>query len=278
MPCIDVQTADNGCREIEIVMPIDVSLVSGLPLFSGLDTPACEAILKHARAVRFAKSKVIFDQGEAAHSFHLLLHGHVRASKITPAGDQVIVRYVPSGEIFGVAQAIGLLEYPTTATAVEDSIVLSWPTDVWGQLSGRFPLLAVNTLRTVGGKLQEALDRMIDMSTQAVDQRIARALLRLSEQSGRKTVDGVSLDFSLSRRDIAELTGATIFTASRTLSYWEQQGWLDSTRQHIVICDLDAIRALASLDGAGQSDRMHVLSSAERGSKFRAKISTLGRT
>ena len=48
----------------------------------------------------------------------MLLHGHVRASKTTPTGEQVVVRYVAPGETFGVAMAIGLRAYPATATAV----------------------------------------------------------------------------------------------------------------------------------------------------------------
>jgi CRP/FNR family transcriptional regulator, nitrogen oxide reductase regulator len=38
-----------------------------------------------------------------------------------------VVRYVAPGETFGVAPAIGLKRYPATATAVDDSVALAWP-------------------------------------------------------------------------------------------------------------------------------------------------------
>lgn len=226
-------------------MSIDPSLVAHLPLFAGLDTNACETILRDAHSLRIARNKTAFEQGEEVHSFFLLLHGHIRAAKMTPAGEQVIVRYVSSGEIFGVAQAIGLMQYPATATAVEDSVVLSWPVTAWARLTAQYPLLAANTLKTVGGRLQEAHSRVVEMSTEQVEQRIAHALLRLADQSGRKNEHGIAIDFPLSRQDIAEMTGATIFTVSRTLSNWEQRGLIDSGRQRIVLREPDVLRALA---------------------------------
>ena len=73
-------------------MPIDRSLVANLPLFAGLDVAELDAILSEARTARYAKNAAVFEQGEDAHSFFVLLHGHVRASKMTSAGEQVVVR------------------------------------------------------------------------------------------------------------------------------------------------------------------------------------------
>jgi len=226
-------------------MSIDPSLVAHLPLFAGLDTTACETILRDAHSLHVVKGKPVFEQGAEVHAFFLLLHGHIRAAKMTPAGEQVIVRYVSSGEIFGVAQAIGLTHYPATATTVEDSVVLSWPVTAWARLTVQYPALAANTLKTVGGRLQEAHSRVVEMSTEQVEQRIAHALLRLADQSGRTSDHGIAIDFPLSRQDIAEMTGATIFTVSRTLSNWEQRGLIDSSRQRIVLRQPQTLRVLA---------------------------------
>jgi CRP/FNR family transcriptional regulator, nitrogen oxide reductase regulator len=145
------------------------------------------------------------------------------------------VRYVASGETFGVAMAIGLQRYPATATAVDDSVVLAWPSASWPRLVEKFPALATNTLHTVGGRLQETHTRVVEMSTQQVEQRIAHALLRLAKQSGRKVEHGVEIDFPISRQDIAQMTGTTLHTVSRILSSWEQRGLVESGRQRIVL-------------------------------------------
>ena len=228
-----------------MTMPIDRSLVANLPLFAGLEPAALDAILSEARTARYAKNAAVFEQGEDAHSFFVLLHGHVRASKMTPAGEQVVVRYVGPGETFGVAKAIGLTRYPATATAVDDSVVLVWPSPAWPRLVARHPALAANALQTVGGRLQETHTRVIEMSTQHVERRVAHALLRLAKQAGRKVEHGVEIDFPISRQDIAEMTGTTLHTVSRTLSAWEQRGLIESGRQRIVLRDPHKLFELA---------------------------------
>ena len=224
---------------------IDRSLVAHLPLFAGLSADELTEILREARSLRVPRNGAVFEQGEDAHSFFLLLHGHVRASKTTPTGDQIVVRYVVAGETFGIALAIGLTQYPATATAVDDSIVLAWPSAAWPRLVAKFPSIAANTLQTVGHRLQETHARVIEMSTQQVEQRIAHALLRLAKQAGRKLEHGIQIDFPISRQDIAQMTGTTLHTVSRILSGWEQLGLIESGRQRIVLLEPHKIVLLA---------------------------------
>ena len=92
------------------------------------------------------------------------------------------------------------------------------------------------------------------MSTQQVEQRIAHALLRLAKQSGRKVEHGVEIDFPISRQDIAQMTGTTLHTVSRTLSGWEQRGLIESSRQRIVLREPHKLMVLAE-ETPGESPR-----------------------
>jgi CRP/FNR family transcriptional regulator, nitrogen oxide reductase regulator len=224
---------------------VDRSLVADLPLFAGLAPADLDAILAEARSARYPKNSAVFEQGEDAHSFFVLLNGHVRATKMTPAGQQIVVRYVTPGETFGVAMAIGLAKYPATATAVDDSVVLAWPSAAWPRLVAQHPSLAATTLQTVGARLQETHMRVLEMSTEQVERRVAHALLRLAQQAGRKIERGVEIDFPISRQDIAEMTGTTLHTVSRILSGWEQQGLVEGGRQRIVLREPHRLFALA---------------------------------
>ena len=164
-----------------------------------------------------------------------------------------MVRYVTPGETFGVAMAIGLQRYPATATAVDDSVALAWPSATWPRLVSRFPALATNTLQTVGSRLQETHTRVVEMSTQQVEQRVANALLRLAKQAGHKVEHGVEIDFPISRQDIAQMTGTTLHTVSRILSGWESRGLIESGRQRIVLREPHKLFVLAE-EPPGASD------------------------
>ena len=227
-------------------MPVlDRALIANLPAFEGLTAEQQDDVLSEAQSVRYPKGADVFRQDEDAQSFYLLLHGHLRVYKVTPDGQQVVVRYIAPGEMFGVAMALGRSSYPATAAAVVDSVALVWPTAVWPRLSGKYPALLANTLRTVGSRLQDAHTRVVEMSTEQVERRIAHALLRLAQQSGRKVETGIQIDFPISRQDVAEMTGATLHTVSRVLSAWEERGLVESGRQRITLCDPHRIFMLA---------------------------------
>jgi len=215
--------------------PLDRSIVANVPVFAGLGGRDLDVILRDARSVRYPKDTSVFEQGAVAHSFFVLLHGHLRVEKTTAQGQQIVVRYVSAGELFGVAQAMGLKEYPATAIAVVDSVALSWPSKAWPQLIAEFPALATGALQTVGSRLQDTHARVLEMSSEQVEQRVAHALLRLAKQAGRKVDQGVEIDFPISRQDVAEMTGTTLHTVSRILSAWEQQGLVEGGRQRIVL-------------------------------------------
>jgi CRP/FNR family transcriptional regulator, nitrogen oxide reductase regulator len=90
-------------------------------------------------------------------------------------------------------------------------------------------------LQTLADRVSEFQDRIRELTTERVERRIARALLRLAQQTGRKVEDGVLVDLLITRQDIAEMTGTTIFTVSRTMSQWETQGIIKSGREKIII-------------------------------------------
>ena len=106
---------------------LDRSIVAEIAVFAGLGADDVDEILREARSVRYPKDTSVFEQGNEAHAFFVLLHGHLRVEKTTPAGQQIVVRYVLAGELFGVAQAMALKNYPATAVAAVDSVALSWP-------------------------------------------------------------------------------------------------------------------------------------------------------
>ncbi|HEX6959994.1 MAG TPA: Crp/Fnr family transcriptional regulator [Ferrovibrio sp.] len=224
---------------------LDPSLVAHLPLFRAFSREQLKDLLGGATSRRYAKGSNVFEQDAPAHSFFVLLDGRLRVVKITPDGQQVVVRYITPGEIFGIAMAIGRDSYPATATAVVDSVALAWPSPLWPQLVAKYPMLATSTMQTLGGRLQETQTRVVEMSTEEVERRVAHALLRLAQQSGKKVERGIEIDFPISRQDIAEMTGTTLHTVSRILSAWEDRGLVEGGRQRIVLKDAHRLFMLA---------------------------------
>jgi CRP-like cAMP-binding protein len=55
----------------------------------------------------------------------------------------------------------------------------------------------------------------------------------------------VLIGLPLSREDLGEMTGTTLYTVSRILSRWEHQGFLETGRQRVLIRQPHTLVAIA---------------------------------
>lgn len=225
---------------------LDVSLISGLPPFEGMAATDLKNLISTARSHRYSKGEYIFRQDEEAHSFYLLLDGHIRVVRITPDGEQIIARYISSGELFGIAKAIGRDTYPANAVAAVDCVALIWPDSIWQSTIESYPTFSTNTYKLLGNRLQETQERIVEMATERVEQRVANAIMKLVNQTGKRTDDGLLIDFPISRQDLSEMTGTTLHTVSRLMSAWEASGYIKSGRQKITVIEGHKLMLVAS--------------------------------
>jgi CRP-like cAMP-binding protein len=225
------------------------SLIAGLPLFADIETDALEQMLRSARLLRIAKDRVIFEQEADAENFYLLLKGYIRVMRSNSEGEQVIVRVISEGQLFGIAPALGRTTYPANAIAATDCTAIAWPSRRWAEIVERCPSFGTRAARTIDERLQEVHSRVMELSTERVEQRVARTLLRLIGQAGHPTKDGVEIGFPISRQQIAEMTGTTLHTVSRLISAWESQGIVRGTRQKVLVLDSQALWRIAENRG-----------------------------
>jgi CRP-like cAMP-binding protein len=215
--------------------PLDTRLLSKTDLFQDLVDSELEAVAGAGRLRRLEEDEFLYYQGDSATHLHVVLEGSLKLVQINPEGQQVLLRYARPGEAFAILAVLGGLPYPTSAQAVEASLVMAWDQQAMKDLMLRFSSIAMRALEVVIQHTVEFQDRIRELSTERVERRIARAVLRLARQSGRKIPEGVLIDLPVSRQDLAEMSGTTLFTVSRTLSQWESQGIIKSGREKIVI-------------------------------------------
>lgn len=224
---------------------MDRSVLRSIPLFAAMSDAELDRLTAQASARRVPQGESVFEQGDPASSFYLLLHGRLKVTQVTRDGQQIIVRVVHPGDLFGFTRALNRPDYPGTATAAVDSLVAAWPTESWDNFVEQNPHLAMNAIRTIGQRLDEAHTRIREMSTQEVERRVAHTVLRLVDQAGMPDQGGTRVDFPISRRDIAEMTGTTLHTVSRILSAWEAQGLVEGGRQKLMVRDIPGLTRLA---------------------------------
>ena len=77
-----------------------------------------------------------------------------------------------------------------------------------------------------------------------LESRIAKALLQLAQNSGRKHVDGLSVDLHLSQRELGNIAGCSRESVNKQLQIWHREGLIDLGKGLIVIRDLAALERL----------------------------------
>lgn len=222
-------------------------------LFQGLSDAELTAVARAGRHRQAKSDAFFFHQGEPATTLYVLTRGRVRLAQVTPEGQQLILRFIGPGNMFGGIAALGEKIYPAAAQAVDDCEALAWNGETMRRLMERYPRIALNALELLAERIQAVQDRYRELATERVERRIARALLRLVQQTGRRVEAGVLIDMPLSRHDLAEMTGTTLYTVSRTLSRWEGEGLVETGRQRVLIRNPHSLVAIAEDLPSGSS-------------------------
>jgi CRP-like cAMP-binding protein len=217
-------------------------------VFDGLTDSERERWLAGATTMTCKRSQTLVRQGDPARHFYLVESGFVKILQLTAEGAELIVRFVGPGEPFGGVVALGNAAYPVTAVVVQPSVVRSWTREVVRELLASTPQVRINIMREMATHMTDALTRVRELTTARVDQRLAQTLLRLSRQCGQPEHDGVLITQPLTRQELADLTGTTLYTVSRTLAKWESQGLLESRRRQLLLKSLKNLEAMALTD------------------------------
>jgi CRP-like cAMP-binding protein len=206
-------------------------------VFSNLSQEALADIAERFKAHEYQRGDILFLEGEPARVYFIVGEGQVKVFQSSADGFEVILHMLGPGELVGAFPTLGEGTYPASAQAFTDLVVYSISSEAFDDILKDHPIIAVNLLRFATRVLQASHEKLREMATERVEQRIARTLARLANQIGRQTEAGIIIDVPLTRQDLAEMTGTTLFTVSRTLKEWERQGILNVGREKVTITD-----------------------------------------
>jgi len=190
-----------------------------------------------------ARKEILFCEGDSCRNCYLVTKGCLKLSKLNTHGAEIIIRFVFPGEM---AAAIAVLKkevYPLTAQAVKPTKVIAWDKNDFRDLIYKYPDMGFNMLTKLFDRLENLQTRYLELSCEQVHNRIAQFMLYLIDHAGYKQGKTIYISIPLSRQNIADYIGASLFTVSRILSNWEKSGWLKSSYQKVTIMEPDALKS-----------------------------------
>jgi CRP/FNR family transcriptional regulator, nitrogen oxide reductase regulator len=219
------------------------ALLQHSPLFSDISPQDSREIVSAAHEQEYARRATIYLEGDPVRQIVLLTTGCAKIIQFGQNGSEVILRLNGPGEVVGTVGLCTQGRHCSMAQALNASTALVWDAAVFESMSQRFPVLRRNTTQILCKRLEELEERFREVSTEKVASRLSHQIVRLLNQVGRQVNGGVEI--SLSREELAQLTGTTLFTVSRLLSDWDQRGIVSTRREAVSVQNLRALVELS---------------------------------
>ena len=217
--------------------------VQRLDAFSDMPASDCISVVTTAQEKHYHRSFTVFSEEGPADLVVLLLSGCLKIVQRGTHEQDVILRLNGPGELAGgLVDARGAKSF-SSARTVQPCSALVWQATAFQAALDRFPILRRNVSLAIEKQLDELDIRFREISTEKVASRLSSLLTRLVRQVGR-SADG-AMEVALSRQELAQLTGTTLFTVSRLLCKWETQGFVSAPREAVLILDLPALQELS---------------------------------
>lgn len=214
---------------------LSTEMLANVDLFKNIAEDDLQKISQQALFISKSADQFYFLQGDKANNIYLLLKGNIKMVQSNSLGQQVVIRIIGPQTLFG-ALAMGESEiYPVSAQVMENSEAAYWTKTTIMQCVQQIPQLALNAMQIMAGHIHQMQERFQQVSTERVEKRLARTLLHLASTSGSPIPEGILIDIPLTRQELAEMTGTTLYTVSRILNQWEDKKFVICSREQVII-------------------------------------------
>jgi CRP/FNR family transcriptional regulator, cyclic AMP receptor protein len=175
-------------------------------LSSSLRGKLCQQLAQLPRT-HFQAGQHLYLMGNPAGSVFLVQSGLIKASVISPAGEELTLRMYKSGDILGELCLCGGGRRDT-AVALEASTVTEIPlASLLTQLK-RDPETALELASLACERLADAYEQIESLSWDTVLYRLVRTLLRLANDLGEASEGSTRLAHYIKQEELARLVGA----------------------------------------------------------------------
>jgi len=223
-----------------------LGLLGELALFAGLSEADMQAIGHATSMTHCVRGQLILSPDDPPDRIHILKKGRVRVYRTTPDGKQLTLDIHEKGTILGDMGLLGQDRIPEAyAEAIDDGVICTITPDELRKLIERYPIIGINIIRYLSGRLQAAERELEAMAYQRVDQRLARKLIDLGARFGIDSPRGTIIGARLTQQELAEMVGTTRETLAHTLGDFRRQGLLDTQKHQVVIRDAERLAEIA---------------------------------
>ena len=156
----------------------DFGIIRGLTIFSKVSAEKLEALLKGASPRSYPKGHLLFQQGDAADGFFVVLSGWVKLFRQTPRGDEAVIHILSRGECFAEAAVFLGGRYPASALVAEDARLIRISSQPFRQWIQSEPEIALGMLASLSARMHHLVNESEQLQTRSATERVADFILK----------------------------------------------------------------------------------------------------
>jgi len=220
-----------------------IAFLRNVPLFADLGNKDLATCIRDLSLKRYARSEIVFHQGDTSRELYVVAEGKVRIFKTSPSGEETSINIFGPRDVIGEFAVVDGQPRSATARAIQPCVLLAMVGDLFLQHMRTMPDLAQGMARLLVGKVRWTASYAEAIAQYDAAGRLLHTLLLYKEQFGEEIEAGKRyvLDLSLNQADLASLVGARREWVNRILQEWHRRGLVKHEAGTITILDLPAV-------------------------------------
>jgi CRP-like cAMP-binding protein len=214
-------------------------------LLEGVPTAALDQLAAHCRWRRFPAGQRVISRDAADQDVYLIVSGRVRVTSFSAAGRQVTFRDIPAGDWFGDFAAIDGRSRSADIVALDDALVASMEPAVFRYLLHAHPVVCDRMLHRLVTSVRELTERVFDLSTLGVQNRVHAEILRLAREAGVKA-NTARIDPAPKHAEIASQISTYREQVTRELSAMVKLGLVQRIGRALVVPDVARLEKIVA--------------------------------
>ena len=200
-----------------------------------LSPPTLDALLAYAARATWPTGFVIYQRGAPADGVFVVLEGRVVLRSRVRAGRGFIPWIATPSETFGAEGLSAAPRYSTEARADEETATLFLSAARYRSFLREQPLHATSLIAQILGERSALLEKLRELTTMSVEQRLIVALIRMATFDTFTRDDGCIVLNTNRYRLLCELVGATRESVSLVLGRFTAEGIIERKGNSLIV-------------------------------------------
>jgi CRP/FNR family transcriptional regulator, cyclic AMP receptor protein len=218
-----------------------VSLLQGVPVFSGLSEADVGRVAEVAVPRFFEAGAVVFREGDDSDTCYIVRSGMARAIREHSDGRSITLANFVPGDIFGELAMFGSERRSATVDTLENTEVVAILGGDMRRLMGEHPEITIKLISALAQRLRATNERLARQSFQTVQSRVAAVLAQLVQAARADGAGEGDVMITSTQASVAQLAGSSRESASRFLAVLERAGIITQGRGRLTVHDARAL-------------------------------------